>query len=291
MELLKKLCGFNACSGNEETLAKFIKEEISVFAESVYTDALGNLFAVKHGSGKKLMLVTHMDSRGFFTTVKDMVSTVGDIDLTTVNNSIVQYENGDLAVFSAEKTDKITDFTLKPIIENDTDYTGKTSVFKPCFNTNGGFVISPALSARIGCYVLIRLIKEIKSDCEITFVFTVKKNAGMKGARVAAYDIAPEKAIVVDCFDADCKPVVMVKDKSYIADVCLKDALANCGFTPIVSKDGRNEASAIQTTAGGVPCAAVGTGVKFIGKPNEIASAASIDGLFENLKRYIDEEL
>nr|WP_252891232.1 hypothetical protein [Thermoclostridium stercorarium] len=55
-------------SGREDEIRNVIREKISSRADEVYTDTLGNLIAVKKGSGKgkRIMLAAHMDEIGWW---------------------------------------------------------------------------------------------------------------------------------------------------------------------------------------------------------------------------------
>jgi endoglucanase len=64
---------------------------------------------------------------------------------------------------------------------------------------DGDMIISKALDDRAGCAVLIKAIQNLpQTDNEIYFVFTVQEELGLRGAKTAAYRIAPDIAIAVD---------------------------------------------------------------------------------------------
>ncbi len=292
MELLNKLCNINSCSGNEQNVAKFITENIKEFVDSVKTDSLGNVIAHKKGNGKKLMFITHMDETGFFTTISEQkeikVSAVGEIDVKSLSNAIIQFENNELGYFDGKSSEKISEYTVKLLCDY-VDLTGKTAVFQPNFHKDNNNIISKGLSARTGCYILISLIKEIKSDFDLYFAFTVKKNIGLKGAKVAGFDINPDYAVVIDCTECE-NPSVIVKDKNYIIDNTLKEQLENCGFTPVVMADIITEGCAVQVTGNGIKTAVVGIPVKCLNSRNEIVSVNNITDTINNLKKFAKEE-
>lgn len=293
MEFLEKLCRANGCSGNEVNVAELLIEYIKDYADSVKTDALGNLIVHKRGNGKKLLFVAHMDEVGFFTTVSEenniKLATVGEIDVKNISNRIIQFENGDKGVLSAESFDKISEYKVDLLAEYK-DYTGLTAVYDENFQIIGDTIVSKALSSRVLCYCLAQLIKYCKSEYDLYFVFTVKKNIGMKGVKVAAYDIMPDYAVVFDAINGK-KPSIVAKDKYYIADNMLKSKLSDCGFDVLVDKELATEAAFLQVTANGIKTAAVGINIKNINYPCEICKVDDINNTIEYLKKFIEKEI
>ncbi len=72
VKLLERLCNACAVSGDEGEVRKIVLEEIRTVAEDVKVDALGNVLALRQGSGQKprmrVMLAAHMDEVGFMIT-------------------------------------------------------------------------------------------------------------------------------------------------------------------------------------------------------------------------------
>ena len=71
IELLKQLCRMNGVSGDEEQVREWIRAQARPYADTIRTDALGNLIVFKRGkkpSGSKLLLAAHMDEVGLIVT-------------------------------------------------------------------------------------------------------------------------------------------------------------------------------------------------------------------------------
>ena len=69
LELLRKISGMHGVSGYEKKVSETLLAVMKNYTDEQYTDALGNLITVKHGKGKKkLMLCAHMDEIGFMAT-------------------------------------------------------------------------------------------------------------------------------------------------------------------------------------------------------------------------------
>ena len=93
---LKTLCMIPSVSGREDAVRDKLRQMISPLTDENYTDNLGNLIAVKRGTGKspkKIMLCAHMDEIGFLVTyIEDKgfirVSCVGGINLVAASNGV-----------------------------------------------------------------------------------------------------------------------------------------------------------------------------------------------------------
>ncbi len=66
--LLEKLCNASGASGFENEIRQVIKEELTSHVDEIWTDTMGNLFAMKKGSGNgpKVMVAAHTDEVGLF---------------------------------------------------------------------------------------------------------------------------------------------------------------------------------------------------------------------------------
>ena len=72
-ELIRKLTETYGPSGREDQIRAVIKGEIEGLADEVRVDVMGNLIALKRGSGDglKVMLAAHMDEIGLMVTHVD----------------------------------------------------------------------------------------------------------------------------------------------------------------------------------------------------------------------------
>ena len=208
--LLKSLVEAFGVSGREEAVRQVIKEELKDTNNEIREDKMGNII-VKMGTGEeKIMFCAHMDQIGIIVTYIEekgivRVGSVGDFKPEDMIHNFVQFNNGVVGKLCASKEnpaigDMYIDLglnsreeVLKLVKEGD------TGRFIMSYNTLGGKEIGPNFDDRIGCYVLLRMIKEIKvSSKELYFVFSTQKELGGRGARAAAYSIEPDYCIVVD---------------------------------------------------------------------------------------------
>ncbi len=212
LESIKNLVSINGVSGSEHQITGYIKSLVMPFADKVYTDVMGNLVAVKRGSGKRIMLMAHSDEIGVVATFADTdgflrVAAVGGVSPVKMINSYVTFENGVRGVFRAEeiegelKMDKcFVDIgaTSRDDALSKIDI-GMTARFDGDTFMMGDLIVSKALDNRLGCYMLIEVLKQLKqTDNEVYFVFTTQEEVGLRGAKVCGFDINPDIAIAVD---------------------------------------------------------------------------------------------
>ena len=105
MELLKELAQAWGVSGREKIIREIVKREVSPYADELFTDAMGNLIALKKGAGtgKKIMLAAHMDEIGL--QVKKIEADgrivamrVGWIGKSSIYHDKVRFQNGVVGV-------------------------------------------------------------------------------------------------------------------------------------------------------------------------------------------------
>ncbi len=217
---LKALCLTSSVSGREEAIREKIKEMISPLTDECYTDNLGNLIALKRGSGenkKKIMLCAHMDEIGFIVTYIEekgfiRISTVGGINLVASACSQVVSERGVKGVLVPESGVKTADFSADKFVIDIGAKSRKEAERR--VKIGDFFVVSPSLTRlsgtrvcgrpiddRIGCAVMIKLAQKMAGEpCrhDIYYAFSVQEEVGCRGAKPAAFGISPDYALVYD---------------------------------------------------------------------------------------------
>ena len=249
---LKTLCLTPSVSGREEAVREKIKELIAPYTDENYTDNLGNLVAVKYGNGenkKKIMLCAHMDEIGFLVTYIEesgflRVSTVGGINLVAASSSLVVSERGVKGALVAEAGAKASELSADKFVidigaKNKKEAERKVSI-------GDFFVVCPSLSKlsssrvcgrplddRIGCAVMIEIAKAYEKTPpkhDLYFTFSSQEEVGCRGAKTAAFGIAPEYALIYDVTAtgdaAGSKPMVCSLGKG--AAIKIKDSSVIC---------------------------------------------------------------
>lgn len=312
LNILKNLCAPIAVSGNEGPVREIIEREIAPYCSKIYTDRGGNLIAEKKGkkpSKNKVLLAAHMDEVGIIiTAITDSgflkFSCVGGIDsrLFLGKTITICTENGNIRgvvglvpihLLSADERKQNCDIdTLyidigaqsKAEAQNMVSL-GDTGVLDSEFSEFGdNKVLARALDDRCGCAVLIKLLK---SDLEydITAVFTVQEEIGLRGAQMAAEELNPDIAIVIDSTTACdiqnipeentvCSlsngPVVSFMDKGCVYNrklfsLIMKEATQNNIKAQVKrAVAGANDSGAINKARGGVKTAAISLPCRYL---------------------------
>lgn len=199
---LEELSNINGVSGDEGKVRRYIKEAIKDIPNvQMRTDTMGNLIVHKKGQGPKVMLAAHMDEVGMLVlgvldngliaysqrgldprVVVSKRVVIGDdmvegvigakaIHLQTREEMKAALAHSELFVDIGAK-DK--DDALKYVKPG--DHIAFTTRFKRLGESK---VLGKALDDRIGCAVLMELIKNTY-ECDFYAVFTVQEELGLK---------------------------------------------------------------------------------------------------------------
>ncbi len=328
--MLKKLCSLNGTSGDEQAVRDFIIHEIKDFCE-YRVDALGSVIAYKKGKKqplKKVMFSAHMDEVGFIITyITDdgylKFHPVGGIDARVVIDRVVRVGNrigviGAKAVHLLSDDEKKTapgfsDLYIDIGAENREDAEkyvslGDFAYFESDYCEFGnGFIKAKALDDRIGCLLLMELIK---SDLEYDtyFCFNVQEEVGLRGALCSSYQVQSDISIVLEattaadlcgvaggerCCILGNGPVVSFMDGRTVYD----KALYNLAFTTaeenhlkIQTKTavaGGNDAGAIQSSGKGSRVLAVSLPCRYIHSGASTVKKSDIEETKKFLKAYL----
>jgi len=312
-ELLKKLVSVFGPSGNEELIRESIINEIEGFADEIRTDVMGNLIAVKKGTGSKIMLAAHMDQIGLVVTFVDengflRFAPAGGFSVTDLINRKVIFKNGTVGVVSYESEIKeIKDITLNNLYidigAKDKDDAlsrvniGDAAVYYTPFAENGTRCTSCAMDNRASCALLIETLKNIQTcPHEVYFVFTVQEELGLRGATTAAYAIEPYAAIAVDVTDTGdtpkslpmavklgAGPAVKVFDQSVMVHPAIKNLMKekaekyNIHYQMEVLKAGGTDSGAIALSKSGVPTGCLSIPCRYIHSDSEMVDISDME--------------
>lgn len=245
-KLLGNLIDSFSVSGNEVQVKNIIKDELKSIQCDLSEDKMGNLIAAFGKGNEKIMICAHMDSIGFMVSyIEDngliLVEKIGDFKDEYVVNSFVRFENGTIGRLCRSGKQLFIDIGLNNRVKSSEKVKiGDTAcLVGPYIKVGKNNIISPLLDNKVGCYVLIKLIKECTQveDKRVYFVFSTEEELGGRGARAAAYNIDPDYCIVLGMENAkDIEtsrgnvelgkgPVLKIMDKSLIMHEDIKKML------------------------------------------------------------------
>lgn len=324
LTLLKKLCLANGISGDEGTVRDIILNEIKPFATNITVDNLGNIIAFKKGKAvpkHKLMISAHMDEVGFIVTdITDdgliKFDVVGGIDRRVVIGTSVLINNKMNGVVNLKPIHLCTGDESKCIPEitalsidigaNNREEAekyvsqGDSITFDSYYFENDYTITSKALDDRLGCFIMINMLKQ-DLPYDIYFTFVVQEEVGLRGAKVAAYTVNPDFAIVLEATTAADVPgvngskqvcnlgngaVVGYMDKSTIYDKglinCCKEISNSKGYKLQFKRAvaGGNDAGVIHSTADGVRTIAISAPCRYLHSQLSVISKSDIDDIY-----------
>ena len=320
-ELIRKLTEAYGPSGREAVVRDIIRAEIGKVGEA-RVDAMGSLIVHRPGKGgRKVMLASHMDEIGVVVTHVDQKNflrfgNVGGVRPMPLLGTRVQFASGATGVIGMEKLEDankvpgMDKFYIDVGADENTPPTvkvGDIACFARPFEELGGRLVAKAMDDRIGCAILIQLLKELKkSPHDIFFVFTVQEEVGLRGAATSAFGVEPDLALAVDITltgdTPECAPMavrlgggpaIKVKDSGMIAHGGVKDWLvrtAEAGKIPFqleVLTGGSTDAMAMQTSRAGVPAGCVSIPTRYAHSPSEMIDYGDV----QNTVKLLDAAL
>jgi len=296
--LLEKLTAIPGPSGYENRIRSAIQAEIEKYADDFNIDGLGNLIAHKRSlssDSKKIILITHMDEIGFIVTNRDKsgyarFTNLGDVPPASCPGRQVEFLDGNKGLIGIASDlqnvklpkleDMFIDFGMMDR-QNLPVNVGDIAVFVPSFADIGDCLISKAMDGRVGAAILIEILRRTdNSPNEISMIFSVQKQVGLRGSTAVAIDNFPDMAIAIDVTpeiehpdqaSSGVKlghgPGILLKSGRYIPTPTVRNALehaannANITYQYVIRENDESEAAVIQKSytgiyAGGlcVPC-------------------------------------
>ena len=323
-DTLKKVLAPIGPSGMEEPVAAVIREELQGYVDGFAVDAMGNLICVKQGKGenpRRIMLSAHMDHIGFVVTGIEKegflrVTNVGGVGLNTTLTRHVVFPNGVHGVVVSEPVEGAR--TMKHMFidigaQDKEDalkmvQLGDMAVFAPdCFRLGENRVGSPAMDDRCACALLVKLMQTLGDTKDtVLAVFSVQEEVGCRGAKVASFALEPDVGIALDVTawgdtPGETQPeiklgegvAVKVMDRGSISNPLLREELLECGRLAGVKTQrevlpfGGTDASAMQTSRGGIPVCTVSIPCRYVHSACEVIDMRDMDAALKLLTTYL----
>jgi putative aminopeptidase FrvX len=227
VEVLGKLCNVCGVAGREEEVRSLMRRLLKPCVDEVKEDRLGNVIGIKEGrkNAPKVMLAGHMDEIGLLvkTISKEgylQFAKLGGIDdrVLLAQKVMVHTDKGQLHGIIGSKPPHIQkEEERRKVIAYDELFIdigagsmeeakkmgvriGDSVEFDVKFAAiNRDIVIGKAFDDRIGCYVMLEVLKCLgKAECTVYAVGTVQEEVGARGATTSAFGIYPDVGIALD---------------------------------------------------------------------------------------------
>jgi endoglucanase len=219
--LLEQLSNETGVSGDESRVRQIILDAIRDHVTDIKTDSIGNLTALKKGTGERsmrVMIAAHMDEVGFMVTGYDSsghlrFTSVGGIDDRILPGLRVKVgENNIPGVIMWTPIHMNRDRNVKKMkdLRIDIGVTSKSAAegkakrgdriaFDSTFaDINGTMLRGKAFDDRVGCSLLVDILQGGPYPVDVLAAFTVQEEIGLRGAKVAAQRLTPDMAIVLE---------------------------------------------------------------------------------------------
>ncbi|MCL4261762.1 MAG: M42 family metallopeptidase [Anaerolineae bacterium] len=226
-ELLKNLTEAVGVSGEEKEVRRIIRDLIADHVDEWRVDTLGNLIALKKGTGAsplRVMVDAHMDEVGLMVTGYDSngtlkFDTVGGFDDRTLLGKVVQVgPEKVMGVIGGRPVHLSTPAQRNSVVKvdamridigakNEEAAKGKVKLgdraaFVTSYEELGDTAVAKAFDNRAGCAALVELLRARPYPFDLYATFTVQEEVGLRGAQAAAYSVDPDVALVLECTPA-----------------------------------------------------------------------------------------
>jgi len=327
VEALEKLSNANGVTGREGEVRELMKQYLKPYVDETREDRLGNLIAFKKGNkdAPTVMLAAHMDEVGLM--IKNIkkkgflqFAKVGGIDdrVLLAQKVIVHTDKGPLIGVVGSKPPHIqTEEEQKKVVDADRLFidvgakdkneaekmgvqVGDVVSFDTKFVQIGeNVVLGKALDDRVGCAMMVETLRRLqKVDCNVYAVGTIQEEVGLRGATIAAFQVAPDVCIVLETTVAGDMPgveegkapakmgegpVVTVADAGLIAHPKVLRLLIDSAKEHKIPYQletgirGSTDAARISLSREGVPSGVISVATRYIHSPAAILNLDDVE--------------
>ena len=223
-KLLNQICTTPGAPGFEQKVRELVLKEIKPLVDEVEVDNMGNVYAIKRGTGdKRIMIGAHMDEIGFMVTHIDdngfiRFHTLGGFDPKTLTaQRVIIHGKKDVIGVMASKPIHVMTPEERNKVAKTKDYfidtglpvkevkklvnIGDSITREREFIEMGECVNGKSLDNRLAVFILIETLKNLKGKkipYDVYGVFTVQEEVGIRGANVSAMRVNPDFGFGLD---------------------------------------------------------------------------------------------
>jgi len=327
LDLMKRITEAFGVPGYEDEIRTAIRGEIATLVDDLQVDAMGNLVALRRGAGggKRVMLAAHMDQIGLMVTHVDKkgflrFAPLGYLFALASWGTQVRFLDGTVGTIGLDgRVNPRHDLpTLHDLLVDvgATDPTeagkrvGDVATFWRPFVAQGNAWFSPSMDDRVGCAVLIEVLRRANGEVlphDLYAVFTTQEEVGTRGATTSAYTIQPDIAVAVDVTLTGDLPharpamevalgrgaAIKIQDGGMISHPGVNQLLISAAEAVDVSyqlevlQGGSTDAMSIQVSRQGVPTSAVSIPSRHVHTPSQIVDGRDVEAAIALLGSFL----
>ena len=226
-QLLKNLTEVVGVASYEHEARLLILDLIKAHVDEWHVDAMGNLIALKKGTGAsdlRVLVDAHMDEIGLMISGYDSNGTlkfepVGGFNDRTLLGKVVQIGPKKITgVIGARPIHLLTGNQRDSVVKQDTMRIdigakdkdaasdkvkiGELAAFVTEYEEVGSCAIGKSFDNRAGCAALVELLQGAPYPFDLYASFSVQEEVGLRGAAVVGYSVNPDAAIILECTPA-----------------------------------------------------------------------------------------
>jgi endoglucanase len=326
-ELIKELVETYGPSGQESRVRALIEGRVRDKADEMRIDVMGNLIALKKGTGngKRVMIAAHMDEIGLIVTHVDKkgflrFGRVGGVLPMTLVGGRVRFANGTTGVIGWEKWLHANTLPAWNELFLDVGATSADDVpvgvgdmagFVRPFVDMGNRLTAKSMDDRIGCAIAVQALLEMgDSPNDVYFVFTVQEEVGTRGAVVSAFGIEPEIGVALDVTAVGDTPeahpmavslgdgaAIKVMDSGMLTHPGVKNWMIDMAeklgikYQLEVLEMGGTDARAMQMSRAGVPAGCISVPCRYVHTPSEMVDYGDVQAAKQLLLGLVGQEI
>lgn len=338
-QLLQELSNAFGVSGFEDDVRAVIHRIAAPLADDIRTDTLGNLLVTRHGRlPRTLMLDAHMDEVGLmishieddgflrFVTIGGWDPRVLPAHAVTIRTRSGAYVRGVIGSFPPHilsPADREKPVPIEGLFIDIGARSAEEAAHRgvrlgdpavpgyPCETLADGWIMGKALDDRAGCAVLLKVLEAMAGrplDLTVVCNFAVGEETGLRGARTAAYQVAPVLALALEGTVASDVPgvsgarrltsvgkgpAISLADRSMIVSPRLVQTLERIAEEHGVAYQhkrpmyGGTDAGAIHTSGAGVLAGAVSVPCRYIHAPLGLLRLSDVEDTIRLVAAFV----